>query len=230
MKIVEEEGFCTCCGKYCSYNYGDENYSLIKKDLNNYKKYKDIYVYDCPNCGFISTDIAGEDGILMSEDKDTYEYRQLISYAYLQGLDKELYESHSNDIPANYYEAYAYSLQKLQMYEKCIRTLNKCIELKTIMKNKYRLSQDELGGEEENDDEYEKLYALIDESIDVNCRQIDYMYNLVDIKNVYLNLLYVENLIRMDSKVKAVETFNQIIKKNNIQDDLKKYFISLLDK
>ena len=36
MKIIQDEGFCTCGVNYSEYNYGDENYSLVAKDLKNY--------------------------------------------------------------------------------------------------------------------------------------------------------------------------------------------------
>ena len=161
MKIVEDEGFCTSCAIFGEYRRGEEDYSLIKKDLNNYKKYKEIYVYKCPNCGFISTDISGEEGILCSDIVNSYEYKQFLDYSYLNGLDKELYEYHSKDIMANYLEAYSLALLKTKNYEKYVRAINRCIELKEIMIRKYKKSQDELGGEEENDDKYEKLYELI---------------------------------------------------------------------
>ncbi|MBO7527684.1 MAG: hypothetical protein J6T74_07320 [Clostridia bacterium] len=223
MKIIEDEGFCTSCGIFGEYRRGEEDYSLLSKDLDNYKKYKDVYVYKCPNCGFISSDISCEEGVLCSDVKDSYEYKQLLDYAYLKGIDKELYEYHSNDIMANYLEAYSLVLLKMKDFEKYIRAINKAIELKEVMIRKYKKSQDELGGEEENDDKYEKLYELIKESISTNRKQIDYYYDFVESKNVFLNLVYIENLIAQNKQQQAKSLFEKINKKYKLSDDLKTY-------
>ena len=223
MKIIEDEGFCTSCGIFVEYRRGEEDYSLLSKDLDNYKKYKDVYVYKCPNCGFISSDISCEEGVLCSDVKDSYEYKQLLDYAYLKGIDKELYEYHSNDIMANYLEAYSLVLLKMKDFEKYIRAINKAIELKEVMIRKYKKSQDELGGEEENDDKYEKLYELIKESISTNRKQIDYYYDFIESKNVFLNLVYIENLIAQNKQQQANSLFEKINKKYKLSDDLKTY-------
>ena len=224
MKILEDEGFCTACNVYGEYKYGEENYSFIKKNLDNYKKYKDIYVYKCPNCGFISTDISGEEGVFCDKIKDSYEYKQLLDYSYLKGLDKELYEYHSQDIMANLLEAYSLILLDTKNYEKYIRVVNRAIELKQIMKRKYKLSQDEIAGEDENDNEYEKLYELIDESIETNRKQIDYYYEYVENKDVFLKLIYVETLIGLNRRAEARKLYEEIIRKYKLSQDLKEYF------
>ena len=223
MKIVEDQGFCTCCGNFANYKYGDENYSIVTKDLNNYNKYKDLYVYQCPNCGFISTDITGVEGVMCGEVINSLEYKNALSYKYLDGLDEELYENHSSSVPANLYEAYSFVCLALQDYEKYIRTVNKAIELKEIMAKKYRLSQDELGGEEENDDQYDKLDELIKQSIQINRQQIDFYFSQTEQKNVFLSLIYIENLAKLDKKDEALKYFDKLCKKIQLKDDLKQY-------
>ena len=229
MKILEDEGFCTSCGAYGEYKYGDDDYSLLVKNLVNYNKYKDIFIYECPNCGFISTDITNEEGVLYGGEKNTYEYKQLYNYAYLKGLDKELYERHSDNVPANMYEAYAQVLIKSGDYEKLIRVLFRCIDLKLMMAKMYRHSQDELGGEEENDDEYDELDLLIKESIEINRKQIDYYYGFVTSKNIYLKLIYIENLVALGKRAEASMLFDQICRKIMISKDLKDYMFSVIE-
>lgn len=228
MKILQDEGICTCCGAYSEYYYGDENYSFVNKDLENYKKYKDIYVYQCPACGFISTDITGVEGVMCGDIKNSLEYKEALNYTYLNGLDKELYDNHSSEIPANLYEAYAYVCLKENEYEKFIRALYKAIDLKLIMARRYRRSQDELGGEEDNDDLYDELDKLIKQSIEANRRQIDYYFTQLETKNVFINLIYIENLVAIGKKSEAKQFYNQINKNYMLKEDLKKYFNDLV--
>ncbi len=223
MNILEDEGFCTCCGNFATYSYGDENYSLITKDLSNYNKYKDIYVYRCPNCGFISTDITGIEGVLYGEVLNSLEFKNTLKYKYLEGLDKELYNNHSSEIPANIYEAYSFVCIEAKDYEKLVRVINKTIELKTIMANRYRKSQDELGGEEDNDDLYDKLDKLIKDSIEINSKQIDFYFSQLDRSNIFLKLIYIENLARLGKKEEAKKLFQKITNKYLLKDDLKIY-------
>ena len=85
MRVLEDEGFCTCCGNYAEYSYGDEDFSLVTKDLKNYNNYKNLYVYKCPKCGFISTDITSIDGVISGEVRNSLEYKNALNYSYLQG-------------------------------------------------------------------------------------------------------------------------------------------------
>lgn len=228
MRIVEDEGFCTCCGNLAEYKFGDENYSLVTKDLSNYKNYKDIYVYKCPNCGFISTDITGVEGVLFGDIRNSLEYKNALNYKYLEGLDKELYNNHSDEVPANLYEAYSFICLASSDYEKYIRVINKTIELKEIMVKKYRHSQDELGGEEDNDDLYDKLDEMIKNSIETNRKQIDFYYTQLEHKSFFANLIYIENMAKMDKKEEANKLFNKLSKSILIKEDLKKYFYEIL--
>ncbi len=228
MKILEDEGFCTCCGNYATYSFGDENFSLITKDLANYNKYKDIYVYKCPNCGFISTDITGIEGVLYSDVKKSLEYKNVLNYAYLDGLDKELYNNHSSEVPANLYEAYSFVCLEAKDLEKYIRTVNKAIELKIVMAQKYRRSQDELGGEEDNDDLYDKLDTLIKDSILINRKQIDFYFTQFNTSNVFLKILYIENLANLGNKDEALTLFEKLSKKVILKEDLKTYILKVI--
>lgn len=229
MKIIEETGICTCCGSFVEYRYGDENFSLINKDLENYKKYKDFYVFRCPKCGFISNDISGVEGVLFGDIINrSLEFKNALSYKYLKGLDTELYDCHSQEIPANLYEAYSFVCLVSKDYEKYIRSLNKSIELKEIMLNRYKDSQFELGGEEDNDDEYEELYNLIKNSIYENRQQIIFYYTQLERSNVFLDLIYVENLAKVNEKEQAKKVFNELDKKYIFDKDLMIYFKDLI--
>lgn len=230
MKVLDKVGECSCCGKTCSYYQSVEDYSSLDKDLVSYRKFKDVYVYACPNCGFVSTDISGFDGAVFGNIKDSYEYKQIINYAYLNGLDKELYDCHSEKIPANLVEAFALVNLKSQEYEMFIRATNKAIELKQVMLREYKRSQDELGGEEDNDEDYETLYDLIKESLKCNYQQIDYYYHFCENCNFYTSLIYIENLVRLNKIKDAEELFNNITSNRTINSDLKDYFKKLFKK
>ena len=160
--------------------------------------------------------------------KNSLEYKEALNYTYLNGLDKELYDNHSSEIPANLYEAYAYVCLKENEYEKFIRALYKAIDLKLIMARRYRRSQDELGGEEDNDDLYDELDKLIKQSIEANRRQIDYYFTQLETKNVFINLIYIENLVAIGKKSEAKQFYNQINKNYMLKEDLKKYFNDLV--
>ena len=139
-----------------------------------------------------------------------------------------MYDNHSASVPANLYEAYAYVCLKEKDYEKFVRSLNKAIELKLIMARKYRRSQDELGGEEDNDDLYDDLDKLINQSIEANRKQIDYYYTQIENKNLFVKLLYIENLIALNKKQDATNLYNILEKSYVIKNDLKSYFNNLL--
>lgn len=227
MRIVEDEGFCTACGAYVALNRGEENYNIAKKDLANYKRYKEVYINACPMCGFASTDITSEEGVLYGNIKDTKEYKQLFDCADLNGLDKELYEFHSADVPAGLYEACTLLALAGKDYEKAVRLLGRTIELKTIMARKYRESKAELGGEEENDADYDALDKLIKQSIEKNRKQIHEYYNLVKDKNLYLKLMHIENLAHLRKYADARKEYISLTKKIKLDDDLKLYFETL---
>lgn len=227
MRIVEDEGFCTACGAFVQVSRGEENFNLSKKDLANYKRYKEIYVNSCPMCGFASTDITSEEGVLYGGIKDTKEYRQILDCADLKGLDKELYEFHSTEVPAGLYEACTLVATAQKDYEKAVRLLGRTIELKKIMARKYRFSKDELGGEEENDADYEALDKLIKLSMEKNRKQILEYYGVIKNKNLFLRLMFIENLAQLSKFADAKKEFMTLSKKYKLEDDLKLYFETL---
>ena len=227
MKIVEDEGFCTACGRFAEYKYGQDNFSIVKKNLINYKKYKDIYVYKCRTCGFISTDITAEEGVLCGNVKDSYEYGKLLDYAYLNELDKDLDEQISTDNPASLYEAYSLVCLQTKDFEKLLRTLNKTIELKLIMERAYRHLGAEVAKEEENEEDFTALQNLILDSIKANREQIDHYFQFVENKNVYIKLLYIENKVALGEKATALKAFLELDRKSKLESDLKEYFNNL---
>ncbi len=229
MKVIEDEGFCTACGNYLEYKYGEDNFSYIKKDLSSYQKYKDIFLFECPVCSFISDNISSEEGILHANVAKTYEFKKLYSYAHLNGLDKELYNNFSSKIPANLYEAYALICLESKNFEKYVRVVNKCIELKELMAFKYSRAKDEVAHEEGNAEQYAELNELINEGIKTNREQINFYFQYVENKNVFVSLIYIENLIKMNLLEDAQKEFSTITKKHFIDDDLKNYFQNLIN-
>ena len=95
MLINKKTDYCSYCGTYCEHNYGEENYNAKQLDLDNYFKYKDIYVYKCPKCEMVSTDLATEDKKLFDAIINTDRYSNVVTYEYLEGLDLELFENHT---------------------------------------------------------------------------------------------------------------------------------------
>lgn len=231
MKIIQDEGFCTCCGNYSEYNYGDENYSLLAKDLKSYNNYKDIYVYRCPKCGFISTDITGVEGVMYGVVRNSLEYKNAFNCEYLQGLQNEsICEDLTKVVPANYYEAYSFVCLAEKDYEKYIRTVAKAIELKEVLIRKYKAEQDEdsLEDDEEIKDYYNEVIDLINKSIQTNRQQIDFYFTQTESKNLFLKLMYLENLAKLNKKEEAQTLFNKLNKNILLKEDLKQYFIDLL--
>lgn len=229
MKVIEDEGFCTACGNYLEFKYGEDSFSYLKKDLSNYEKYKDMFLFECPICGFISDNIASEEGILYENVAKTYEFKQLYSYAHLNGLDKELYNNFSSKIPANLYEAYSLICLESKNFEKYIRVVNKCIELKELMALKYSRAKDEVAHEEGNANQYDELIELINEGIKTNREQINFYFHYVENKNIFVVLIYIENLIKMKLIDDAEKEFLAITKKYFIEEDLKQYFQNLIN-
>ena len=227
MKIIEDTGFCTCCGTYQDFEYGEDNFSILKKDLDNYNKYKNIFVYRCPNCNFVNVNITDELGVLFHNIVKEKEYNDLLNYACLEGLDKELWEMHSESIYANEYEAYAYMCLKNENSFMAIRALFEANRLYEVMARKYRKSQDELGGEEENDAQYERLDDLINYRVTKNYNKL---YELLKNKkrNAFEDLILVEVLNKLGSKTEAKQVFDAINRKNLLKPDLLQYFKDLL--
>jgi len=224
MKVLQDQGFCTCCGNYAEYKFGQENYSMIDKNLENYKKYKDIYVFKCSKCGFASTDITCVEGVLSGEILKTYEFKQLLECSFLNGINYKLPNDYTEKVPVGMYEAYSQILLDVKDYEKYIRIINWVIELKEILKINYMDLCEEFAESDGNETDYKELFELIDKSIDSNRQQIDYYFGLLENKNVFITLIYIENMIALGKKAEATVLLKEIKDKKRLEDDLIEFF------
>ena len=221
MKIIEDQGFCTCCGTLADFKFGQENFSVILKNVDNYKKYKNLFVYKCKNCGFVSTDITGTEGVLYGEIKDSYEFKQLDQSVYLNDIKEKYEEDYTQVFPGGMYEAYSLVLIEAKEYEKLIRLLSTVIDFKLSMKRKYKDYALEVGGDEEVLNE---ILTRIDESIQTNREQIDYYFPFIENKNTYATLIYIENMIEMGKVAEALVLLKQVSEKKKLENDLVEYF------
>lgn len=221
MKVKEDQGFCTCCGTLTNYKYGQENFSIILKNLENYKKYKNIFAYKCKNCGFVSTDISGTEGVLYGDIKNTYEFKQLDSNAYLSDIIDKYEEDYTQMFPVGMYEAYSLILIEAKDYEKLVRLLSTVIDYKLSMKRKYRDYALEVEGDKEV---LEEITSRIDASIQTNREQIDYYFPFLENRNTYSTLIYIENMIEMGKVAEALVLLKQVSEKKRLEDDLIEYF------
>ena len=221
MKIIEDQGFCTCCGTLADFKFGQENFSVILKNVDNYKKYKNLFVYKCKNCGFVSTDITGTEGVLYGEIKDSYEFKQLDQSVYLNDIKEKYEEDYTQVFPVGMYEAYSLVLIEAKEYEKLIRLLSTVIDFKLSMKRKYKDYALEVGGDEEVLNE---ILTRIDESIQTNREQIDYYFPFIENKNTYATLIYIENMIEMGKVAEALVLLKQVSEKKKLENDLVEYF------
>jgi hypothetical protein len=231
MEIKNKIGHCSYCGHNCEFNYGVESYNQAILNLESYTNYKDVYVYRCRKCGLISTNLSGLDNIWYEKVKDSHEFNDALEYAYLNGLNNELYENHSEGVPANIYDAYTVMMKESDNKELYLRALNRTIELKELMLQKYQLDaeneyeEDELEIFEELE---ERLYENIDESRD---EFIDEVTRDVD-SNIYLYLMAIENLCAFedyDCHKDAKKRFALVKKQINLSEDLLEYFNNLID-
>ena len=221
MKVKEDHGFCTCCGTLAEYKFGQENFSAITKNLDNYKKYKNIFVYKCKNCGFVSTDISGTEGVLYGEIKNSYEFKQLDTNAYLQDIKSAYEEDFTEMFPVGMYEAYSLILIEGGEYEKLVRLLSTVIDYKEAMKKKYKNYALEVEGDESVLNE---ILSRIDESIQTNRKQIDYYFPLIESKRTYSKLIYIENMIEMGNVAESLVLLKQVMEKRKLEADLIEYF------
>jgi len=136
----------------------------------------------------------------------------------------DVYENHSRAVPAYLYEAYAFTCLKANNFEKYIRVMNKCIELKEMTVRKYLFSQAECAEEDENDEEYETIINLIKKSIYENSLTLNKYFLKLDNKTLFFRLIFLENLIRIN-KFKEVE---ELIEKMELDDEMVKYLTEKL--
>lgn len=225
MIISKKIDYCSCCGNYTEFHYGTDDYDLSKLDLDNYLKYKDIYVYTCAKCGMISTDLSKEDKSLFDSIKNTDRYNDVMTYEYLQGYDLELFENHTRSVPANLYESFAMMYENSSNKEIYLRALHKSIELKEIILEKYA---DEIEEDDEYDEEtYSKLEDLMIENIENARKRYVNEFLKYEDKNAFLFLMFVENLINLGEVESARDNLEWLISNSNISDDLIDYIKDL---
>ena len=226
MEIGKKTAHCSCCNNNCEMNYGIENYDMSKLDKENYSNYKDIYVYKCPKCGFISTDISGDDVKLYNLYKGTTEFQNALRYRYLKGYNLiPMYdENWSAAYPVYNYDPYAIMYSNSPDTEFKLRTLNKAIELKENMKQRYLSDWYESHEEGEDEKDHNILQNLIKKNLIISCEKFITIAKSCDDLNVFLQLMLVENLYRIGNNSEAKKLYNLIKQKYTLSDDLKEYF------
>ena len=228
MEVKRKIDYCGNCKTYSEHLYGEENYS-DELNLDNYRRYKDLYVYKCSKCGNISVDISNpDDAEIYASLKDSEEFDDILNYTYLDGLDLQIYESHTRTVPANLYEAYALIQKEQGNMEMYFRALNKSIELKEVIIQKYEITLEEDGDDEDAEIMEELSNALYDNIY--SCReQLVEDFNNYQTSNSFLFMIYIENLANIDKIDEAKQHFDYVVKNSNIENDLKKYFENLFE-
>lgn len=219
MIINKKTDTCSCCGNYCEENFGIDNYDLKQLDLDNYFKYKDIYVYKCPKCGMISTDISKEDKTLYENVKNTDKFKSIMDYEYLEGLDLEIFENESRSVPANLYDAYALMYENSSDKETYLRSLHKSIELKEIILEKY---EDDLE-DEEDEETFDALESLMLKNIENARKTFINEFLKFDNKNEFLFIMFIENLVGLQEYEAAEENIDWLVENSKLSPKLANY-------
>ena len=228
MEVKNKFDYCGNCRTYCEYLFGEENY-FSELNLENYRKYKDLYVYKCPKCGNISVDLSNEtDAEVYSTLKDDEKFNEILDYDYLDGLDLQIYESHTRTVPANLYEAYSLIEKEQGNMEMYFRALNKSIELKEMIIQKYELTLEE-DGDEEDEGVLQELSEMLYDNIDECREQLISDFNNYQTGNTFLFLIYVENLAKLGKFNEAKKHFDYVLKNSKIEYDLQKYFENMFE-
>lgn len=229
MIVKNKIGTCSCCGTYSELNFGEENFDKTKLDLANYLAYKDIYVYRCPKCGFISTDITGKDNLLFNRVKNLQEFSDILNYAYLEGYNEAFYENHSKTLPANLYDAYAFMYKSSLDSEMYLRALNKAIEQKIALIKRYEYEVKEEGDKEDREN-LKELEELMLENITEQSNQFASTYIGLKNKNVFLEIMFIENLVYLDELDEAKKQFKRLEGEYKLGQDLLDYIKKILRK
>lgn len=222
MLIKNKIAPCSCCGQNTEIYYGIDNYDSKIYDLNNYLKFKDIYVYRCYNCGMVSVDISKENNFLYDDVKNSNEFINAYNYRYLLGFNDMLYENHSESVPANIYDAYTIMLKHSDNLELYLRTLNKTIELKQVMLRKYDKDVAEEGDQEEDLEIFNQLKDLMNKNIRSQQEEFIQSFKKLKNKSIFLYLTYIENLTYINKK-EAMIQFNKLASSVKLNDDLIEY-------
>lgn len=227
MIVKSKIGTCSCCGNNSELRYGEDNFDLSKHDLKNYLAYKDVYVYKCPKCGFISTDITSSDNLLYNRVKNLQEFADIEDYAYLEGLNELFYENHSKTLPANIYDAYAFMYKSSQHNEMFLRATNKAIEQKIALVKRYEFEVHE-DGDKEDRENLKELEELMFDNISEQATEFISCYVGFVHKNLFLDLMYVENLVYLNELDEAKKQFRRLQENNQIEKDLLDYISKIL--
>lgn len=231
MIVKHKIGTCSNCGTNSELNFGMEEFDQTKHDLKNYLAYKDIYVYKCPKCGFISSDITGGDYRLFQKAKELQDFYDILSYDYLEGLNEEFLENHSETLPANLYDAYSFMQGFGDNTELFLRATNKAIEDKIEVVRRYETEVFEDGedlADEEDVENLKNLEELMLENVMAQASGFIKTYKNFTHKNLFLDLMYVQNLIYLDELDEAKKQFRRLQSDYRIDDSLLEYFNTLM--
>ena len=206
-----------------------EETEKLTLSLKGYKQLKHKPVYKCENCGFCSYDFDME---LESETKDFVNgelYADILNYSELEGLEKL-----DNNIIADY-NAYDFECASLvyaleEDFDKSFVALFRAIQLKSAIKEKFYLQM--LRDKEELSNsqiaEYEKLDKILEDCLNKNFKNLINVFENTE-KNVFEKLMLIEAFEIMDNSEKAEKMFNQVCEQVELPQDLKDYFITLLN-
>lgn len=229
MEILERVGYCTCCNIYSQQLFGEDNFDPNTFDLENYKRFKDFYVTKCPNCGFVSFDLTRkEDSEKYLKIKGSEELEDLLDYDYLEGFDLEIYECHTKSVPANLYDQYCFMLSGSEN-EYYFRALNKAVELKEIILEKYRESVED-DGDDDDREIFEKLKILLTKNIEQERKIFVTKFWDFNDKNVFSILLLIENLVKLGEYEKAKKNFDWLCLEAKLDENLMSYFKRLTER
>lgn len=230
MEVSKKTDYCSSCGTYCEQNTGLETFSPSIFDLENYLGYKDFYVYKCPTCGHISFDLSKkEDGETYKKVKDDEEFKNVFEYEYLDGVDLQIFECHSRSIPANQYDAYAYMKRQSEIDDDFFRALNKSLELKEMMLEKYAFTVEE-DGDEEDEEILSELNELMLENMNENRELFVDEFLKYGNKNEFLFLMFIENLAKLGKTTLASENLEWLKQNANLKSDLIDYITDLIER
>ena len=229
MKVSKKTDYCSSCGTYSEQNVGIETFSPSIFDLDNYFEYKDFYVYKCSKCGHISYNLSNKEDALLYEKFNDEEFQNIMHYEYLEGVDLEIFECHTRSVPANLYDAYAYMKEDEKVDENYFRALNKSFELKEMILEKYKLSVEE-DGDEEDQEILNELNELMLENINENRRIFVDKFLDYENKNEFLFLMFIENLVKLGKKEQASENLDWLKKNSNLSSNLIDYITGLIER
>ena len=198
--------------------------------LESYLNYKDIFVYTCPKCGMISSDLAANnDHLLYNKVKDSEEFRDVLDYSYLEDTHLLFCETHYKTVPSNIFDAYTFMYKNSLQKEKYLRLLNKSVEQKLLMLERYVMTVEE-DQDEEDFENFKELKYFIQTNIEEYRKEFINEYLNFEDKNIFLHLIFIENLMYLNEVEEAKKQFNWLNTKIKLNSDLYKYFNDLIQR